>query len=270
MHKKDVLSYLKINNFVPSKKMGQNFLINDAIKKNIVTVSNVEKDDNVLEIGPGLGAITKYLIEATDNLVVVELDKRLSENLKKLFPLIKLVNDDILSVDIDKLLNEHQYTNVKVVANLPYSISSKIILKLIKVQSIDEINILIQKEMAERLLAKINTKNYNSFTILVSMFADVQVKLKVSKNEFIPIPEVESWFISVKKHNNFNVNFDAIDKLLRVSFSARRKKLTSNLSNVYDKAKVLKIFNDLSWSENLRAENLSKEDYIKLLELLEK
>ncbi|MGL4950886.1 MAG: 16S rRNA (adenine(1518)-N(6)/adenine(1519)-N(6))-dimethyltransferase RsmA [Mycoplasma sp.] len=269
MVKKEILQYLDKNNFVPSKKMGQNFLINDAIKKNIVTSSNITKDDNVLEIGPGLGAITKYICKVTDKVIAIELDKRLAEIIRTNFPQVELINNDILKVDLNDLLKEKQWSNVKVVANLPYSISSKIILKLIQIDNISEINILIQKEMAQRLLAKKNTKDYNAFTILVSLFASVEVKIKVGKNEFVPAPEVESWFISIKKHKQ-DIDFDKIDRLLRIAFSARRKKLTSNLSNIYPKNSIIDIFKEFGWSENLRAEDLSKEDFVKLFNSIEK
>ncbi|MGL4948539.1 MAG: 16S rRNA (adenine(1518)-N(6)/adenine(1519)-N(6))-dimethyltransferase RsmA [Mycoplasma sp.] len=264
MFKKDVLEYLKNNNFVPSKKMGQNFLINDGIKQNMVSVSNISKEDKVLEIGPGLGAITKYLLEATDNLVVVELDKRLSEQLRKLFPNINLVNDDILRVDLDELFKKNNFDVVKVVANLPYSISSMIILRLIKVSQVHEINILIQKEMAQRLLARPNTKDYNAFTVLISLYANIELKIKVPNTEFVPAPEVESWFISIKKHNDFNVDFQKIERMLKIAFSARRKKLTSNLGNIYNKARVIEIFKNNNWCENSRAEDFTKEQFVAL------
>lgn len=264
MKNKDVKVFLEKNNFVPSKKMGQNFLINENVQKSIVTASNINNDDCVLEIGPGLGAITKHLLATTKNVAAIELDKRLYDFLSKKYPNLKLVNDDILKFDVTAFLNQINFKNVKVVANLPYSISSKIILKLIKEPNIQQINILVQKEMAERLVAKVNTKDYNAFTVLVSMYANVSHKLRVSKNEFNPIPKVDSSFITIDKINKFNINYYEIDKFLRLSFVSKRKKLLNNLSSVYSKEIIRKCFDDLSLDENIRAENLTNEKFFQL------
>ncbi len=169
-----------------------------------------------------------------------------------------------MKTDLDKELSTLGWNNVKVVANLPYSISSLIVVKLLKCQNIGEINILVQKEMAERLSAKVNTKDYNAFTVLVALYADVSVKLKVSRNDFHPVPNVDSWFINFKlKHFN-EVEFDKIDKFLKLCFIARRKKMINNLSQQYDKNKLLEIFKEFQWDENIRAESLEPLEFVKL------
>ncbi len=261
---KEWFKFLEDQNFVPSKKMGQNFLLNQNTQKSIVSASNISTTDNVLEIGPGLGAITQHLITTTSNLFCVELDKRLYAFLKQKYPELKIINNDVLKTDLDKELTTLGWNNVKVVANLPYSISSLIVVKLLKCQNIGEINILVQKEMAERLSAKVNTKDYNAFTVLVALYADVSVKLKVSRNDFHPVPNVDSWFINFKlKHFN-EVEFDKIDKFLKLCFIARRKKMINNLSQQYDKNKLLEIFQEFQWDENIRAETLEPLEFVKL------
>lgn len=269
MHKKEILDYWKMNNFVPSKKMGQNFLLNDAIKQNIVNKSDINKDDNVLEIGPGFGAITDYIVKKTNNVIVVELDKRLAELITHNIPQVKLINDDILKLDLSAVFKTANWEHVKVVANLPYSISSKIILKLLQNPAVDEINILIQKEMAERLLAKVNTKDYNAFTVLVSLQAKISILIKVDRKEFLPQPQVESWFIKLEKLKTGTVEISAIDRFLRICFSAKRKKLENNLSQFYSKEVIRKAFTSLQIDPNTRAENLTPQDFERLYTQLE-
>ncbi len=268
MQNKEWFKFLEDQNFVPSKKMGQNFLLNQTTQKNIVTSSQITSNDNVLEIGPGLGAITQHLLQTTDNVLAVELDKRLYAFLKEKYPHLKIINNDVLKTDLDAELNQLGWSNVKVVANLPYSISSLIVVKLLKCKNIGEINILVQKEMAERLSAKVNTKDYNAFTVLVALYADVSVRLKVSRNDFYPIPNVDSWFINFKLKHFDEVPFDEIDKFLKLCFIARRKKMINNLSQQYDKNLLSQIYQQLGWDENLRAETLEPKEFIKLYNLI--
>lgn len=269
MHKKEILDYWKINNFVPSKKMGQNFLLNDAIKQNIVNKSNIGENDNVLEIGPGFGAITDYIVKKTKNVIVVELDKRLAELISHNIPQVKMINDDILKVDLAAIFKAANWEHVKVVANLPYSISSKIILKLLQNPLVDEINILIQKEMAERLLAEKSTKDYNAFTVLVSLQAKISILIKVDRKEFLPQPQVESWFIKLEKLKTARIEIAIIDRFLRICFSAKRKKLENNLGQFYSKELIRKAFTLLNIDPNVRAENLSPQEFENLYTQLE-
>lgn len=268
MLKKEVLAYLEKNNFVPSKKMGQNFLINDAIKKNIVNCSNINPNDCVLEIGPGLGAITQYIHGITERFIAVELDKRLVGHLSINYPKIHLINDDILKFDLDQLFNKEKWDSVKVIANLPYSISSKIILKLLLCEKIDEINILVQREMGERVMAKPNTHEYNAFSVLLQKFASISVQFKVGSLEFIPAPQVESIFISIKKYRDVDVDFYKYDKFLRKCFCARRKKLVNNLANYYVKDRIIMILEKLDVNLNTRAEQLDNSQFTEIYKIL--
>lgn len=263
MNKSQVNNYLKKNNFVPSKKMGQNFLINDGINKKIISVSDISNNDNVIEIGPGLGAITKHILNETNNFFAIELDKRLYANLRQTFPNLVIYNDDVLSFDFNNYLLELGWNQVKVIANLPYSISSKIILILLNIKQIKDINILVQKEMAERILAKPLTKNYNAFTVLVQSFATIEHKLSVNKNEFVPKPNVDSWFISIKKHD-LNLDFEDYSHFLKLCFISRRKKMFNNLLKFYDNKIVRSIFDKFGLDDNIRAEELSKDLFIEM------
>lgn len=270
MQNNDLKKYLESQNFVPSKKMGQNFLINKNTQLKLIESVNLNSDDNVLEIGPGLGAITQHLLKKTKNVLAIELDKRLYSFLKDNYPSLILINDDVLGFDIDRKLKEMNWNNVKVVANLPYSISSLIILKLIKSSYINEINILVQKEMAQRLLAKVNTKNYNAFTILVSMYANIECLVNVSQKDFLPQPKVDSQFIRLKLLDYPKINFDSFSKFLKLCFLSRRKKLTNNLNKKYSIEKIHYVLKELDIDLNTRSENLTKEQFMQLYEQLEK
>ncbi len=267
-NKKEVISFLKENNFSPSKKLGQNFLINNNINKRIVDSCSIKTNEYILEIGAGLGAITQFIFEKTKNLILVELDKRLSSYLKNNFKQVLIYNDDFLKFDFEQKLKDIK--KIKVISNLPYSISSKIILKLLSSNLVDEIFILVQKEMAQRLLAKINSKDYNAFSVLIQMFSDIKYLFTVAPNNFIPMPKVDSWFISIKKNKKFNLDFDEINFFLKVCFSAKRKKLFNNLINTYNKKIINEAFAKLNINHDIRAEQLSLENFYQLYSYLER
>lgn len=228
----DTKEYLTSREFRPSKKMGQNFLINQEISKNIVNSIDFKNVDLVIEIGPGLGALTDYLIDKKFNLVLVELDKRLNEFLIKRYKnkKVEIINSDVLKVDFDKLVEKHR--NPIIISNLPYSISSLVLVKFLKCKNIKEIYCMLQQEMVDRISSPVGSKKYNSFTVLVQFYAEVNKICKIGPNNFLPAPEVDSLFISIKKNKKqFNLLFD---KFLRNCFLNRRKTLINNLKNQYD------------------------------------
>lgn len=248
--------FLEENKFLPSKKMGQNFLINESIKKKIVDLLDVKKEDNIIEIGPGLGALTKYLIQISKKITLIELDKRLVEFLKNNFKDIKIYNDDILKFDFN-LLDQNQY---KVISNLPYSVSSKVIIKILKEEKINFAVFMLQKEMVDRMIAKCGTKKYNNFSVLVSLFCKIEKKIDVSPNSFFPAPEVTSTVISLTKNKDLNFKeFKKIEKFLQNCFSQKRKTIFNNLKNFYDKNKILKILEDQKIDKNTRPEEIEPE-----------
>lgn len=262
---------IKQASFVPSKKMGQNFLSSNEIKQKIIKSANVSENDYILEIGPGYGAITEHLIPKARKVLAIELDKRLFDHLKTNFKNdnFSLINDDVLKINFDQVLNDYGFEDVKVVANLPYSISSKIILKLIKSKKVKVAYVMVQKEMAERIAAKIDTKGYNAFSVLVQLFANTKMLFKVPNHHFVPAPKVESAVIEIVNKEPF-INFDIIkiEKFLRICFLNRRKKLSNNLLTIYTKAQVQALYEKFELDSNIRAENIKGSLYVKMYKFL--
>ncbi len=267
MHtKSDVKKFLDQHHFVPSKKMGQNFLFDINYQQRIITSANVTKEDDVIEIGPGLGAITKHLVKHARQVVAIELDKRLSEylntNIKK--DNFHLINNDVLKVDFNNLIKEYDLKNIKVVANLPYSISSKIIASLMELGCIKEIYILVQKEMAERICAKVGSKDYNAFTALMQMFAKVDSLFKIPPANFVPAPQVDSIFLKIEYINQFNVNFKLVGDFLKLCFAQKRKTILNNLSAKYDKETIKTKLQELNLEPSIRSESLNPKELYQL------
>lgn len=277
MSVKEVSNFLKDKQFRPSKKLGQNFLINPQIKQRIVNAANLQPKDIVLEIGPGVGAITSILLTHKIKLIAIEVDKRLAELLTtklKTYNNFTLYNIDALKVDWDKILFEYtQSSDVKLVANLPYSISSLLVLKIIRSQLISQATIMVQKEMADRLCAKVGTHAYNMFTILVQLFLDVQKLFDVDPSNFSPKPKVQSCVIQLtKKQQVFDLydisDFEVIDNFLHLAFSNKRKTLVNNLIAQYDKSKILNVLQQIQLPSMIRAEQISPCDLIKIMKAL--
>ncbi len=270
MNRKETINFLKKENFFPSKKMGQNFLLCNQTKKRIVEVSRISDNDYVLEIGPGLGAITSELTKRTKNLFLVELDKRLYAYLKEKYhdvENLKIINDDILKIDLNDLFKEIDSNDIKIVANLPYSISSKIILILLNIDKIKQITIMVQKEMADRLAAQVGSKEYNGFTALLSLVSDVKQEFLVDKSLFYPEPNIQSVVINISVNQHFD-NFDEISKFFRLCFNSKRKSLVNNLICNYKKEKIIEILDELNIDKMIRAEKLSPNELLNLLEKL--
>ncbi len=277
MSVKEVSNFLKDKQFRPSKKLGQNFLINPQIKQRIVNAANLQPKDIVLEIGPGVGAITSILLTHKIKLITIEVDKRLAELLTtklKTYNNFTLYNIDALKVDWDKILFEYtQSSDVKLVANLPYSISSLLVLKIIRSQLISQATIMVQKEMADRLCAKVGTHAYNMFTILVQLFLDVQKLFDVDPSNFSPKPKVQSCVIQLTKKQSVSdlydiSDFEVIDNFLHLAFSNKRKTLVNNLIAQYDKSKILNVLQQIQLPSMIRAEQISPCDLIKIMKAL--
>lgn len=277
MSVKEVNNFLKDKQFRPSKKLGQNFLINPQIKQRIVNAANLQPKDIVLEIGPGVGAITSILLTHKIKLIAIEVDKRLAELLTtklKTYNNFTLYNIDALKVDWDKILFEYtQSSDVKLVANLPYSISSLLVLKIIRSQLISQATIMVQKEMADRLCAKVGTHAYNMFTILVQLFLDVQKLFDVDPSNFSPKPKVQSCVIQLTKKQPVSdiydiSDFEVIDNFLHLAFSNKRKTLVNNLIAQYDKSKILNVLQQIQLPSMIRAEQISPCDLIKIMKAL--
>lgn len=274
----DTIGILEKYKIKANKDLGQNFLINDDVIEKIIEKSQIEKNDLIIEIGPGLGVLTNLLLEKSDNVVAIELDKRMVEIISKRFILknnLQIINEDVLKVDLNKLINERKkQTNinkVKIVANLPYYISIPIIMKLLEEKlEIDEIIVMVQKEVAQRLVAKTGTKDVGAITYAVEYFSEAEKVIDVPKESFIPSPKVESAVIKLKIRKEAYVQVKdekMLFNIIQKSFSQRRKTLVNALVNgkiVESKEKAEKIIKQLNINENIRGEKLTLEDFARI------
>lgn len=243
----------------PNKNLGQNFLIDENSLQTIA--KDVTKTDTIIEIGPGLGTLTSIMLEKAKEVIAIELDKKMCKILEdrfKLYNNFKLINDDVLKVNISELAKKP-----KVVANLPYYITTSIITKLIK-EDITDITVLIQKEVADRISAKPGEKNAGAITYFVNYYADTEILGTVSKECFIPSPKVESEILQIKKLPEKRVkveNETLFFELIRENFTKRRKNILNSIAGVIEKEKLEKILEKLNINPNARGENLSLQDF---------
>lgn len=261
-----------------NKNLGQNFLINNEVVDNIIQSSEISKEDLIIEIGPGLGTLTKGLLEKAGKVIAIELDERMIKILKERFFMydnFELINKDVLKVDLAELirnvkLNEN-IKKAKIVANLPYYITTPIIMKLLEEElDIESITVMIQKEVADRLIAIPGESCSGAITYSVYYYAESEKIMIVSNNSFIPEPEVQSEVIKLKIRKKPIVNLEDKElffKIIKVSFMQRRKTLINALVNggiLKDKIVAKDIFNKLGFDINVRGENLSIQDFVVL------
>lgn len=252
----------------PNKRLGQNFLFDEQSLQTIA--QDVTKEDTVIEIGPGLGTLTAILAEKANKVIAVELDAKMVKILEERFKLynnVQIIQDDILHVNIDKIAPK-----AKVVANLPYYITTSIITKLLNT-NIKDITILIQKEVAERICAEPGTKKAGAITYYVKYYADSKIIANVPKEYFIPSPEVESSIVKITKKdekavkvNNEKLFFD----IIKTNFTQRRKTILNSLSSIIDKEVLKNILKECKIEENTRGENLSLEQFAMIANLFDK
>lgn len=261
-----------------NKSLGQNFLIDDCVIEKIIESSNIEKEDLIIEIGPGLGVLTERLLKKSNNVVVIELDKKMIEILQNRFCLnrnLEIINNDVLKVDLEKLIkNKKEQTNinkVKIVANLPYYISTPIIMKLLENRlEISEIIVMVQKEVAQRLGAETGTREAGAITYAVEYYAQATPIIDVPKESFIPSPKVESQAIKLEVRQNPKIEVEdekLLFNIIQKSFMQRRKTLSNALINnriLDSKEEVEKMFKTLEIPSNVRGENLTLEEFGKI------
>lgn len=266
---------MKKYNISANKKLGQNFLIDRNVVESIVETANISKNDLVIEIGPGLGTLTGYLLEKAGKVICIELDDRMIRILKDRFFIynnFEIINEDVLKVDLKNLIkNEKENSiinNVKVVANLPYYITTPIIMKLLEEKlDIESITVMIQKEVADRLCAKPGDRLSGAITYTVAYYAEAEKTLIVLNNSFIPEPEVTSEVIKllIRKEPAIKVeNEELLFKIIKQAFSQRRKTLVNALSssNMFEnKEDVIKMLEEIGIDEKVRGENLTLEQY---------
>lgn len=260
-----------------SKSLGQNFLIDGNILKNISKAAAITKEDLVLEIGPGIGTLTEELALNAKKVVAVELDKSLlpilDETLKD-YDNIEIVQGDILEIDIKKLIEEKLDGGpVKVVANLPYYVTTPIIGKLLEEDSnIHSIVVMVQKEVADRIVAEPNNKQYGSLSLFINFYTYPEIMLKVPKTVFMPQPKVDSAVIKLTiKEELPDVDRKVFFKVVKSAFSKRRKTLLNSLSSGelgLEKEIIKDVLKEANIPHNIRAENLKIEDFIKISKTL--
>ena len=246
------------------KSLGQNFLIDKNIINKISESVDSNKDDLIIEIGPGAGALTKELIKKESDVICFEIDKRLESILNKINSnKINIYYDDFLKIDLKKYINK-KYKRLFFVGNLPYYITTAIINKIINESNPYEIIIMIQKEVAERFMAKPCSREYGSISVFLQYNFDIKKVCDVSKNCFNPVPKVDSMVIKlIKNKKEIAKNEDYFFKLVRDSFKQKRKNLRNNLKN-YDLEKINEILKENNKDITKRAEELTIDEFIKI------
>ena len=259
-----------------NKKLGQNFLIDDDVINKIIEASQISKDDLVIEIGPGLGTLTSKLLENAGKVIAVELDKKMITILEERFKLYNnfvLLNEDILKVDLRKLINDNilNFKKVKIVANLPYYITTPIIMKLLEDRlNIESITVMVQKEVADRITAKPGEKLSGAITYSVDYYSKAEKIVFVDKKCFIPSPEVDSEVIRLVIREKPEIELldeETFFKIIKASFMQRRKTLINGIMNsgiIKDKEKIKEIIEGIGLDVNIRGEKLSIEQFANL------
>ncbi|HKL78889.1 MAG TPA: 16S rRNA (adenine(1518)-N(6)/adenine(1519)-N(6))-dimethyltransferase RsmA [Mobilitalea sp.] len=278
----NTIEILQKYKFVFQKKFGQNFLIDTHVLDKIVRAADITKEDFVLEIGPGIGTLTQYLCENAKEVVAVEIDKMLIpvlEDTLSAYDNVTVLNEDILKVDLDAIIREkNDGKPIKVVANLPYYITTPIIMELLERHvPLLSITVMVQKEVAERMQAKPGTKDYGALSLAVQYYTKPYIAAYVPPNCFMPRPNVGSAVINLRLHTTppIDVKDEALlFKMIRGSFNQRRKTLVNGLNNYtelsYTKEEILEAIKVQGLSEAIRGEALTLEQFAGLANQLSK
>lgn len=261
--------------FSLSKSLGQNFLVDKNIIDNIIEKSNICEEDLVIEIGPGIGVITSELCKASKYVVAIEIDKRLLPILDytlRDFDNVEVINEDVLNVNMNMLIarlksSNRDFQNIKVVGNLPYYITTPIIMKLLEEDlPLQSITVMMQKEVADRIEAKENTKARGALSVAVQYYSDVNKIVSVPKNVFLPPPKVDSTVLrlDIKNHSEIELkDRNTFFKVVKAGFGQRRKTLLNSLSSGLSMSKedVSNLLKDCNIEEKRRAETLTMEEF---------
>ena len=276
----NTIAVLQKYKFNFQKKFGQNFLIDTHVLDKIIDAAGITKEDFVLEIGPGIGTMTQYLCENAREVVAVEIDKNLIPILEDTlsdYRNVTVINQDILKLDIPALAKEkNDGKPIKVVANLPYYITTPIIMGLFESHvPIDSITIMVQKEVADRMQVGPGTKDYGALSLAVQYYAKPEIVANVPPNCFMPRPKVGSAVIRLTRHEQCPVEVEDekfMFRVIRASFNQRRKTLQNGIANSgelsFTKEQIAKALESLGISANIRGESLSLAEFAALSDIL--
>ena len=279
---KNTIEVLQKYNFNFQKKFGQNFLINTKVLEDIIEAAEITKDDFVLEIGPGIGTMTQYLCESAREVIAVEIDKNLIpilEDTLSAYDNVEVLNEDILKVDIKTLAEERNAGKpIKVVANLPYYITTPIIMGLFESHvPIDSITIMVQKEVADRMQEGPGSKEYGALSLAVQYYAHPEIVVNVPPSCFMPQPKVGSAVIRLTRHSKPPVDVEneaLMFQIIRASFNQRRKTLANGLNNFpnlnLSKETIQQCIEELGVPVTVRGEALSLEQFAHLSNIIGK
>lgn len=277
---KNTIEIIQKYEFMFQKKFGQNFLIDTHVLEKIISAAGITKNDCVLEIGPGIGTMTQYLAENAGHVVVVEIDRNLIPILKETladYDNVTVINEDILRVDIKALAEEYNGGKpIKVVANLPYYITTPIIMGLFESGvPIDNITVMVQKEVADRMKEGPGSKDYGALSLAVQYYAEPEIVANVPPNCFIPRPNVGSAVIRLTRHKEMPVEVKdpaLMFKIIRASFNQRRKTLQNGLGNApelpYTKEQIAAAIAEMGLTPTIRGEALSLAQFAQLSDIL--
>ncbi len=277
---KNTIEIIQKYEFMFQKKFGQNFLIDTHVLEKIISSAGVTKEDCVLEIGPGIGTMTQYLAENARQVVAVEIDKNLIPILGETlagYDNVTVINEDILKVDIKAIADQYNDGRpIKVVANLPYYITTPIIMGLFESGvPIDNITVMVQKEVADRMQEGPGSKDYGALSLAVQYYAEPEIVANVPPNCFIPRPNVGSAVIRLTRHKEMPVKVNDAEhmfRIIRASFNQRRKTLQNGLNNSpeipYSKEKILAAIEQMGLPATVRGEALSLEQFAQLSDIL--
>ena len=265
------LSVLEKNDFKFNKKFGQNFIFDTNLLEAIISDSKITKDDEVLEIGPGAGTLTKVIAKCAKRVVSYEIDQNLKPILEENLADVKnseIIFADALKTDL-KQIEANFEGEYKIVANLPYYITTPLIFKFVgKTSKCKSMSIMVQKEVAQRLVADCSSAEYGSISTILDFYGDVKILRNVPRHMFVPAPNVDSCVVQINfVKNKYNANVEIFESVVKSAFSNRRKTLANNLSKDFkiSKGQLTKLLTDLGYSESVRGDALATADFVKIV-----
>ena len=250
----------------PKKSLGQNFLVDENISRKTVNLLDIDPNDEFLEIGSGYGSLTKYIFEKTKYLTCVEIDSTIAKKIANEYPSLKIINDDILNVSLSKISSNQK--KIRIIGNIPYNITSQIIFHVIEQREfVKDLTIMIQLEVAQRIIATPKTKTYGILSVVTQAYSEPSLLFKIPPTCFFPKPRVESGIIHFdfsKTHNSQIKNHNIFRKLVRTTFAKRRKILSNSIKDISDEFD----HKTINFNFTKRAEELSVKEFIELSNII--